>query len=285
MQSVVISGVSSGIGRAAAAVLVAKGFRVFGSVRDPAQGERLARELGIRFEPLLFDVTNEADVRAAAAKVRDALNGATLAGLVNNAGIAIPGPALHQPVEQYRRHVEINLIGAFTVAQAFLPLLGADRALNGLPGRIVNVSTLGGTIGAPLLAGYCSAKHGLEGLSECMRRELLPYGIDVVVVAPGAIKTPIWDKARAADTSIYRNTDYGPAMEKLEAMLEEGNRLGLPAEDVAKLIHKALTAPHPRVRYVLTRGKFANWTLPNLLPKRWVDRIAARRLGLGPRFT
>ncbi|MBI1210694.1 MAG: SDR family NAD(P)-dependent oxidoreductase [Alphaproteobacteria bacterium] len=285
MWSVVVTGASSGIGRATAAVLVAKGYRVFGSVRDRAAGDRIAGELGDRFIPLRFDVTSETELRAAETAVRDALQGTTLAGLVNNAGIAIPGPLLHQPLEVFRRHIEVNLIGAFTVTQAFLPLLGADRALQGPPGRIVNVSTLGGAIGAPLLAGYCSSKHGLEGLSECLRRELMIYGIDVVVVAPGAIKTPIWDKAQAFDTSIYGRTDYGPAMQKLQAMLEDGNRSGLSAEQVGELIHTALTVPKPRVRYVLTRAKFMNWILPGLLPKRWVDRIAARRLGIDRKLT
>jgi NAD(P)-dependent dehydrogenase (short-subunit alcohol dehydrogenase family) len=278
MNAVVVTGVSSGIGQAIARVLAAKGFHVFGSVRKPADAEPLTREL-TSFTPLVFDVTDEASVVAAAQTVRAALSGRKLAGLVNNAGIAVPGPVLHQPMAVYRKQIEVNLIGPYLVSQAFAPLLGADRSLDGAPGRVVNITSLGGKIGAPLLAGYCSAKHGLEGLSECMRRELIGYGIDVVIVGPGAVRTPIWDKASDHDES-YRDTDYASPMKALEELMRRASETGLAPERVGEIVHTALTARRPAVRYALAPDYFFDWIVPRVLPRRWVDAVFAKRLGL-----
>lgn len=278
MKAVVVTGTSSGIGWGIAKVLTAKGLHVFGSVRNETDAARLAGSFK-SFTPVIFDVTDEAAVRAGAETVRKALAGQKLMGLVNNAGIAIPGPILHQPLADYRKQVEVNLIGGFIVSQAFAPLLGADRALAGPPGRIVNITSLGGKIGSPLLAGYCSAKHGLEGLSESLRRELITYGIDVVIVGPGAVKTPIWDKAKDGDTR-YAATDFGPAMKTLGSLMERAARDGLEVERVGEVVHRALTARHPRLRYALAPDYVFDWLVPRLLPRRWVDRIFAKRLGL-----
>ncbi len=280
MNAVVVTGVSTGIGWGITRSLTTKGLHVFGSVRKQADAERLRRDFPTDFTPLLFDVTDEAAVRAGADVVRKALSGKTLVGLVNNAGIATPGPVLHQPLKDYRQQIEVNLIGAFTASQAFAQLLGADRSLSGAPGRIVNITSLGGKIGSPFLAGYCSAKHGLEGLSESLRRELMFYGIDVVIVGPGAVKTPIWDKAEAQDVSAYAATDYGPAMKKMSAFMARGATDGLPVERVGDLVHRVLTISKPRVRYALAPDLLFDWIVPRVLPRRLVDRLFAQRLGL-----
>jgi hypothetical protein len=281
MRAVVVTGASSGIGWGTAKVLAEKGFHVFGSVRNAADAARLAGTLP-NFTPLIFDVTDEAAVRAGAGAVRGALGRKTLAGLVNNAGIAIPGPVLEQPVADFRKQIEVNLVGAYTVSQAFAPLLGCDRTLAGPPGRIVNITSLGGKIGSPLLSGYCSAKHGLEGLSESMRREFIAYGIDVIVVGPGAVKTPIWAKAKDSDVR-YAASDFGGAMKALGELMEGAARDGLEVERVGEAVHRALTAAHPRVRYALAPDYFFDWILPRALPRRWVDRLFAKRLGLSTR--
>jgi NAD(P)-dependent dehydrogenase (short-subunit alcohol dehydrogenase family) len=280
MNAVVVTGVSTGIGRGVVKTLAEKGLHVFGSVRTVADADRLLSEFGSKFTPLIFDVTDEVGVRAGADSVRVALGGKTLRGLVNNAGIAMPGPVLHQPVAEFRKQIEVNLIGAFTVSQAFAPLLGADRLLQGEPGRIVNITSLGGKIGSPFLSGYCAAKHGLEGLSESLRRELMLYGIDVIIVGPGAVKTPIWDKAEAQDASAYADTDYGPSMAKLRDYLAGGRRDGLAVERVGDIVHRALTVRRPRVRYALAPSLFFDWIVPRVLPRRVVDRLFAKRLGL-----
>src|SRR5919109_487213 len=144
MQSVVVTGVSTGIGWGITKVLIQHGFRVFGSVRKTQDAERLAQEFGENFVPLLFDVTDEAAVQAAAQQVRDRLGGETLFGLVNNAGIAVPAPLMHQAIDDFRHQLEVNLVSVLIVTKAFLPLLGSDRSLRGKPGRIINMSSVSG---------------------------------------------------------------------------------------------------------------------------------------------
>jgi NAD(P)-dependent dehydrogenase (short-subunit alcohol dehydrogenase family) len=279
-RSVVITGASSGIGLGTARVLVGKGAHVFGSVRRAADGERLREEFGERLTPLSFDVVDAGAVRAAAAEVRERLGGRTLWGLVNNAGIAIGGPLLHQPLEEVREQLEVNVLGALAVTQAFAPLLGADRTLRGGPGRIVNVSSIAGKVGGPFLGAYVASKHALEGLSESLRRELLIYDIDVIVVAPGSVATPIWDKAEAADASPYAATDYAETLTRFRDRFIARGRRGFPPERVGEVIWRALSARRPRLRYAVVPGRLLNWTLPRLLPGRVVDRLIASGLGM-----
>lgn len=279
-RSVVVTGSSTGIGEATARVLVRRGFRVFGSVRKASDGERLVSALGGSFEPLVFDVTDEAAVHDGARIVRERLGGETLAGLVNNAGIAVGGPLLDLQLSELRRQFEVNLFGLVAATQAFAPLLGTDRSLRGAPGRIVNMSSVGGKMAAPFLAPYVASKHALEGLSDSLRRELLLFGIDVIVIGPGAVATPIWDKAEAMDLSRFKGSVYEDPLQRFNDNFVKGGRHGIPAEDVGELVHEALTAERPRARYAILRNKFTNWTLPRLLPKRAVDRALAKRLGL-----
>jgi NAD(P)-dependent dehydrogenase (short-subunit alcohol dehydrogenase family) len=194
MKSVVVTGVSSGIGRQIARDLIAQGYRVFGSVRKAADGEDVTAELGAQFTPLIFDVTDRAAVDAAAAKVDAELKGEKLAGLVNNAGIAVIGPIQNLSPEQFQTQFDVNLMGVFHATQAFLDLLGADTSRTGEAGKIINISSVSGAIGMPFMGAYNMSKFGLEGLSEALRRELIMFDIDVVVVAPGPVKTPIWEK-------------------------------------------------------------------------------------------
>jgi len=276
----VVTGASTGIGRAAVKVLVGHGWRVFAGVRKVADAESLRQEFGERVEPLLFDVTNADEVRRAAEETREKLEGRTLKGLVNNAGLALGGPLAHQPIDQIRWVLDVNALGPARVSQAYIPLLGADRSLTGGPGRIVNITSVAGRLAAPFLGDYAMSKHALEAFSDSLRRELAIYGIDVIVIGPGAVKTPIWDKAEATDASAYESTDYGPILARfLKAFVERG-RKGLPPEAVGEAIYHALTAPKPRARYAILRGKFFNWTVPTLLPKRALDRIITRALGL-----
>lgn len=284
-DAVVITGVSTGIGAATLRTLVARDLHVFGSVRRPADAERLRHELGAhrdRFTPLLFDVTDVEAMHAAARDVRAALGGRRLLGLVNNAGIAIGGPLALQPLDEVRRHFEVNVLGALSATQAFLPLLGTDPSLTGPPGRILNISSVTGRIGPPFLGAYAGTKHALEGMSESLRRELFGFGIDVVIVAPGSIATPIWDKAEAADSGPYEGTPYMEAIRRFATRVIAEGRRGLPAEQVADVVWHALTDAHPRVRYAVVPQRLRNWVLPRLLPRRWVDRIIARGLGLHP---
>ena len=284
LGSVVITGVSTGIGYATASVLIGHGVHVFGSVRTQEDRERLEREFGSgHFTPMCFDVTDEAEIRSAAATVRERLNGRTLLGLVNNAGIATAGPLLHQPITEFRCQQEVNLIGQLAVTQAFAPLIGTDRSLDGPPGRIVMMSSVSGKMAVPFVGAYSASKHGLEGMAEALRRELILYGIDVVIIGPGPIATPIWDKAEQMMTSSpYADTEYGQALRRFgESALAQG-RNGCKSELVGQVVWKALTARRPHTRYTVVRQPLVNWLI-NRLPKRLLDRIITKELGLTPK--
>src|SRR6202043_1467170 len=249
MQSVVITGASTGICWATAKLLLDKGFRVFGSVRKQADADRLRAEFGPNFTPLLFDVTDEAAVLAAAREVRVALSGETLAGLVNNAGIAVAGPVLELAADDFRHQMDVNVIGPIIATQAFGPLLGSDASLKGPKGRIVMISSVAGKNGNPCTPAYSASKHAIEGLSESLRRELMLFGIDVIIIAPGAVKTPIWAKAEQVDISGYKNSPYFPALERIRKFMLQLGENGLPAEKIGEAVHLALTSESPRVRY------------------------------------
>ena len=283
MQNVVVTGVSTGIGRGAASVLVKKGWRVFGSVRKEADARTLKSELGEAFTPLLFDVEDNDAILAAAEDVRSRLAGRTLDGLVNNAGSSFPGPLLVQSVAEFRKQIDVNLIGMFAVTRAFAPLLGADPTLAGDKGRIVNISSVGGKMGPPFLGAYAAAKHGVEGFSESLRRELQLIGIDVIIIGPGSVATAIWDKAEALSLDHLAGTLWDqPARAFTDYMIRNG-RKGLAPEQVGEVIATALTVPRPRTRYAVLKGKFLNSTLPSMLPSRTVDRLIGRQLGLLPK--
>ena len=279
MKSIVITGVSTGIGYGAAKEFVGHGYRVFGSVRKGEDAQRLAREFGSGFVPLVFDVTDEEAVRAAAGEVGEALGGGLLSGLINNAGTAVGGPLALQPLGEVRTHFEVNVVGLISVTQAFLPLLGARRPRVGEPGRIVNVGSTGGKIASPFIGAYAGTKHAVEGISDALRRELLLYGIDVILIEPGAVRTEIWDKG-AAQAGRYTDTDYAEPLERFRRYAEGLAKSGYSTEEFGRHVRKVFEKKRPRTRYAIVPGRFANFTLPRLLPDRWLDRLIARNVGL-----
>lgn len=282
MNSVVVTGVSTGIGRGIASVLMKAGYRVFGSVRKAADAGALQAEHGERFAPLVFDVEDDAAIVAAAAEVRARLGGRTLAGLVNNAGIALAEPLLVQSVADFRKQIEVNLVGMFAVTRAFAPLLGAEPGLTGPKGRIVNISSVGGKIGPPFLGAYAASKHGVEGFSESLRRELQLVGIDVIIVGPGSVATPIWDKTEAGPSDHLAGTIWDRPFRAFRDVMIENGRKGLAPEQIGEVVKTALTVAKPQPRYAPVPGKLLNWILPTRLPSRVVDRIIGGQLGLKP---
>jgi NAD(P)-dependent dehydrogenase (short-subunit alcohol dehydrogenase family) len=279
MKSVVVTGASTGIGWGCVKVLTKKDFHVFGSVRRQADADRLTAEFGERFTPLLFDITDAAAVKRGAEQVAAKIGNETLAGLVNNAGIAVPGPLLFVDADELRHQLDVNVIGQVSVTQSFAPLLGADRSRKGERGRIVMISSVGGRNASPFVGPYNASKFALEGLSESLRRELMLYRIDVIVVAPGAVATPIWDKADAVDVSRYDNTPYASALAKVKDFMISNGRKGFPPEKIGQTVCVALTARKPKVRYTVTPDPLQN-LMVHTLPKRMVDRMIAKRLGL-----
>lgn len=274
-----ITGASTGIGYATTQFLIAKGWSVFAGVRKDADAERLSSAFGEAVTPVLCDVTDDAQVKAAGQSVREALGDKVLSGLVNNAGVAVAGPLLHLPVEDMQRQLEINVTGQLRATQAFAPLMGAGETRQGAPGRIVNISSVAGLSAMPLVTPYACSKHALEAYTQGLRRELLMYGIDVVAINPGPIATPIWDKAEELDPEQYKHTDYAPAIEGLLGFMVKRGRKGLPPVKVAEAVYAGLTDPKPKLNTILTPEPFQQW-LMSILPSRMVDRMIGKRLGL-----
>lgn len=280
MKTVVITGASTGIGRAAAEYLAGKGWKVFAGVRKHSDGEPL-KQANANITPLILDVAKPDQVKAAVETVSNALDGMTLGGLVNNAGIANMGPLALQPMDEFEQHFDVNVFGLMRATQAFLPLLGMDEARTGAKGRIVNITSVGGRLSAPFLGAYAATKHAVEAITDALRRELMVYGIDATAIGPGAVKTPIWDKAEDMNRNQpYANSVWAKPIETFAEVMLKGGRDGLPPEKIAAVIETALTDNSPKARYAPVPNKFTNWTIPTLLPKRMVDKAMAKRYGL-----
>jgi NAD(P)-dependent dehydrogenase (short-subunit alcohol dehydrogenase family) len=271
-DTVLITGASTGIGLATAHHLSGLGFDAVGAVRRPEDAERL-RSAGLR--TVTLDVTDPKSIAQARADLGDG----PLAGLVNNAGIAVAAPIEFLPLEQLRNQLEVNLIGQVAVTQRFLPALRAAR------GRVVNVSSIGGRVALPLVGAYNMSKFALEGFSDSLRRELRPQGVDVVVIEPGGVKTPIWKKGNelAGDLQAGMPPEaarlYGPMVEALRAQTVKIEReRGIDPGEVAKAIATALTARRPRARYLVGRDARLRARVAALLPDRVMDRVIARAL-------
>jgi NAD(P)-dependent dehydrogenase (short-subunit alcohol dehydrogenase family) len=253
---------------------------VFGSVRKQADGERVQGELGEQFTPLLFDVTDEGAVATADSQVSQTVGSNGLAGLVNNAGIAVAGPLMYLPLEDFRRQMEVNLLGQLAVTQKFLPLLGAVLNAPHPPGRIINISSVSGKVVYPFMGPYAASKHALEAISDALRRELLIFGIDVIVIGPGSVQTPIWDKAQELDIEPYSETPYKEMMEGMKKVFVRQGKSGIPVEKVSEVIFEALTKEKPKTRYAIARKLLSGWLLPRYLPARMFDNMVAKRLGI-----
>lgn len=283
-KDVVVTGVSTGIGHAITKVLVERGFRVFGSVRKQADADRLQREFGNNYVPLIMDISDSDAVRQAAQQVRSMIGDKNLVGLVNNAGIVVSGPLLYLRASEYRRQLDVNLISPLVVIQAFAPLLGTDRKRQGAAGRIVNITSSCGKVAIPLLGAYTASKFGLEGMSDALRRELMLFGIDLVIIEPGTVNTEMFDKGEKEDLSEFKQTEYWEAVQKFQKFIvTEARTNGLPPERLGEAVHRALTTPKPKARYAVIPQRFKNWTLPRLLPARMVDAALANQLGLKKR--
>lgn len=263
---VVVTGASKGIGAAVVRELAGRGFKVFGTIRRDGDAAAL-REAGVT--PVRMDVTDPASIASARAEVERALAGVPLVGLVNNAGVPVVGPLELLPLDDLRRQFEVNVVGVVAVTQAFLPLLRAAQ------GRIINISSVSGRMAIPFGGAYAASKFALEALSDSLRRELLPSGVDVVVVQPGSVRTPIWDTVAAFDATRLRETPYGGAVERFQRMALESGARGLPPAAVARVVARALIARRPRARYLVVRSALG-MKLARLIPDRWLDRLIGR---------
>ena len=275
-----ITGVSTGIGYATAKLLVGRGFQVFGSVRSTADAERIGQEFGPNYCALIMDVTDETAVRRSAGIVLEKLGQNRLFALINNAGIEMTGPLAYLPLDRFRLQLEVNLIGVLSVTQAFLPLLGTDPQRTGNPGKIINISSALGRLAVPFVGAYCASKFGLEALSDSLRREMMLFGIDVIVVEPGAIVTPIWQKAEGKLLHEFPGTPYQRSLTKFVETAMKSGREGFPATKVAELIARILATKRPKARYTIIPNRFVEYTIPRLLPTRMLDYFMSKYLGI-----
>jgi NAD(P)-dependent dehydrogenase (short-subunit alcohol dehydrogenase family) len=276
----VITGTSTGIGRAAALRLDAAGFDVFAGVRRAEDAEGLAAEASDRLRPLIVDVTDADSIAAAAREVGETVGERGVAGLVNNAGISVTGPLEFIPLDDIRRQLEVNLIGQIAVTQAFLPMI--RRAT----GRIVNMSSVGGRVANGFLAPYQASKFAIEAVTDALRKELRPWGIHVVAIEPGSIDTEIWRKGTEAARETLEKLPpegrelYGETISKGAELAGKIAKRAVSPERVAAVVEKALTASRPRTRYLVGIDARAQVALAGLLPDRALDAVEARILGL-----
>jgi NAD(P)-dependent dehydrogenase (short-subunit alcohol dehydrogenase family) len=276
--AVLVTGASSGIGRKAALLLDRDGYRVFAGVRREPDGESLRREASGRLTPVLLDVTDAASIAAAAKEIEAELAGAGLAGLVNNAGIGVGGPLEFLPLEELRRVLEVNAVGVVAVTQACLPLLRRAR------GRVVVVGSISGRLSVPFGGPYCASKFAVEALCDSLRMELAPWGMQVSLVEPGDVDTPIWEKTQGyADRMLAKLPQaarelYADAIVAVRRQLDQSARGASPPEACARAIAHALSARRPRTRYLVGTDARIQAAVVRFLPDRLRDRLVTRLL-------
>jgi NAD(P)-dependent dehydrogenase (short-subunit alcohol dehydrogenase family) len=275
-RSVLISGASTGIGEACALRLADRGWHVFAGVRRDEDARRLAAAATGILEPVMLDVTDATSIEEALRQVGDRLT-----AVVNNAGVAVGGPVEYLAVDEWRHQYEVNVIGNVAVTVAALPLIRAA----GPGGRVVFMGSIGGRISTPLLAPYDSSKFALEAIAESLRHELAPAGIKVVLIEPGAVRTPIWDKGRrrADDMEAALPPEalsrYQWAVDGIRKGIDMQVRNGMPPARVAEAVEQALTSPRPRARYVVGRDAKVMAAIDRLLPdsaRDFLVRIATK---------
>ena len=278
-RAVLITGCSTGIGRATALRLDSAGWRVLAGVRKEEDAESLAAEASDRLAPVIVDVTDSAAIDLCRERVENAFP-AGIDALVNNAGAAHIGPLEFVPVEDFRRQLEVNLVGHVAITQALLPSLRKTR------GRIVNVTSIGGLVATPFFGPYCASKYAFEAVSDCLRVELRPWGIETIAIEPGSISTEIWDSGARIFAELQERLPpragelYERAIRATARASAETGARGIPAEKAAAAIERALTAKRPRARYLVGRDAVGMTAGKRLLPAKAYDRLTARALKL-----
>lgn len=268
-----VTGASTGIGLACAERLAGLGYRVYAGVRKEGDGDRLRELGGGRIVPVRLDVTDASQIQAVRAEIETSAGPAGLALLVNNAGIAAAGPLEFLPLDDFRRVHEINVIGLLAVTQAFLPLIRRAK------GRIVNIGSISGRVANPFVGAYAASKHAVEAISDSLRVEVAEWGIEVILIEPGVIQTPIWSKSDADAQSMQAALPpeatalYGRTMEAMRRILLPAVARASPPDVVADALQHAALSPEPRTRYVVGKQAWLRLKLGTLLPSRMHDRM------------
>jgi len=271
MNTILITGVSSGIGKAAAIKFLREGFNVFGSVRNEEDAKELVNEFKTSFTPLIFDVRDKKAIQEAKKLVEHHIgNKGHLDCLINNAGMSVNGPMAYVPSEDFKTQFDINVHGVINVTQAFLPLLGFNNSKK--KGKIINIGSAAGKVTRPFMAPYAASKHAIEAISDGYRRELMSFGVDVILLEPGPIKSDIWSKARMINTK-YNDTPYKEQYVKLDIAIDEMEKIAIPAEKVANLLFKITNRKKNKARYLIAPKKWLFWLAIHIIPDRYMDKM------------
>ena len=276
--AVVVTGASTGIGRATAQHLDSRGYRVFAGVRKEADARELAKDGSDRLTAITIDVTDAAQIESARQQVAEEIGDAGLVGLVNNAGVGGGGPVEFMPLEEFRSILEVNLVGQIAVTQAFLPLLRKAK------GTIVFISSIGGRVASPFMSPYNTSKFGIEAVGESLRHELRPWGIDVVVVEPGSIDTQIWSKGneqlreRLDELPEDARRLYGRQMTRFGEVINETASRGISPDKVAEVVHEGISSESPRHRYLVGTDAKIGARLKGVLPDKTFSKLAGRQM-------
>ena len=281
MRTVLITGISTGIGKSIAIKLLEKKFYVIGSVRKAEDASELESMYPDNFKSIVFDVTNKDDIYNSVSIVEDFLKQkkSYLCSVVNNAGIAIGGPIRYIDIEIFKKQFDVNFFGLINVTKAFLDLLIESNKYP-LKNKIINIGSISGKRSYPFVGPYTASKFALEGLTDSLRRELLIHNLDVVLIEPGPIKTPIWSKVPNIEDNPFLNTEYEIPLRKFNKGYIKLGVDGFPPKMIGERVVKILSTNNPKTRHVITPKIFKNFLIPGFLPDRWVDRMTGKMLGL-----
>lgn len=272
---ILITGVSSGIGYDATRYLLQEGYHVIGSVRKESDRDRLIQDFSENFYCLIFDVTDFPAVENAAHTVKEIIGESKLTALINNAGVAIPGPMCLISDEKFKSQIDVNILSVRKVTNVFLDLLYKNH--DSARSKIIFISSISGLLAAPFNGPYCISKHALECMVDIYRRELMIYNIDVVAIQPGPIQTKIWDKNKGSFDA-YRNSDYGEIAEKVDQVIAHTEAAALPVQRVSECIYNVLTKDNPKDRYLIHRNGFLFKLIARFMPARWMDKMIWKNL-------
>lgn len=267
-----ITGVSSGIGFGLYQSFLEAGYITIGTVRNPSDAQKLAHKSNSNSHILVFDVQNIEHMNEEMEKISHILNENRLDILINNAGIAVPGPLELLTEHEFEQQLDVNVKAVRRITNKLLPYLKVDK-----PGRIINISSISGLFNSPFNGAYCISKHALESMTEIYRRELMSFGVQVVSIQPGPIKTEIWKK-NIGSLNKYFDSEYGPILKKADKMIENSEKNALPVEDVIRLVWRIINTKNPRINYLIHKKKWTFLFLIKIIPNKWVDKLVAKTL-------
>ena len=281
MAYIFITVVSTGIGFDAMKTLINQGYHIIGTVRNETDANRLKDEFGKQCTLLIFDVTDKEKCKSEISGIYHMLEKEGLSCLINNAGIAVPGPLQHLTDEEFAHQMEVNVHAVRRITNLLLPYLGTDKKYN--PGKIINISSVSGLFSSPFNGAYCISKHALESMNDVYRRELSMFGIQVIAIEPGPIKTEIWNK-NMGTLDRFKDTPYGNILASADKMIKNSEMSAFDVKVISDIISGIIADPRPKTRFLVHRKPFLFKLLAYYLPDRIVDKMIRKTLASGDQY-